>query len=804
MDLLEHEKKHIGYLLENAAECSLFLKKDNSFPLSKPCKIALYGNGARNTIKGGTGSGDVASRFFSTVEEGLTKAGFEVVTTDWLNKYDEISKSHKKLYIKETKKAAHKAHILPVIFSMGYFDYERDYDLECNHEADACIYVLSRNSGEGNDRRNIPGDVKLSGKELEDIMHLNGKYQKFLLVLNVGGVVDLSHVMSVKNILLLSQLGVVTGDVLANIVLGKANPSGRLTTTWANPRRYPTYKNFGDLHDTYYKEGIYVGYRYFTTVDERVLFPFGYGLSYSTFSTNVTDVSLNGSIAHIEAEVKNTSEYPGKEVVQVYISKPNEYIDNPYVELCGYAKTKVIEKDGTDKVSIDVDITKFACFDTTRACYLLPPGKYVIRVGKNCENLNPVMVININKEVIVSKLENKCGKPGFEDDIYKVELTDDLSKVPQFDLDVSSIKTEEVIYTKNVYKHPLVTGLTNNQLIDLCLGQHGTGIAAIIGESSKHVIGGAGETCLNIPEIKEYLAMADGPAGIRLIQTYGVDKKGVYNLTTDPMMLKTVDFLPKIAAPFILPPKNRHGEIHHQYSTALPIGTALAQSFNDEFVKECGNIAAEEMELFNVDLWLAPALNIHRNILCGRNFEYFSEDPFLSGKMAANITKGVQSHKGRGVTIKHLACNNQELNRNNNNSHVSERALREIYLKGFEICVKDSDPLAIMTSYNLLNGIHTSESYELINDILRCEWGYNGLVMSDWIQSGRSFCWRSKYPAPYAYKNILAGNDLTMPGAPADVRNIKKALKKHKISREDLEISASRVYHSMLKQKSVD
>lgn len=206
------------------------------------------------------------------------------------------------------------------------------------------------------------------------------------------------------------------------------------------------------------------------------------------------------------------------------------------------------------------------------------------------------------------------------------------------------------------------------------------------------------------------------------------------------------------------------------------------------------------MEYFGIDLWLAPALNIHRNIFGGRNFEYFSEDPYLSGMTAAAITRGVQKVKGRGVTIKHFVANNQELNRNNNNSQISQRALREIYLKDFEICIKEADPKAIMTSYNLLNGVHTSESYELCNDILRCEWNYQGLIMTDWIASGRKFCKKSKYPSPYASNNILAGNDLTMPGSYKDYQDIMKALKKGKLSTKDLLHSASRIYRSIEKK----
>ena len=202
MELLDYEKKHISYLRENAYECCLFLKRDNEFPLASPCKICLIGNGARNTIKGGTGSGDVISRSFKSIEQTLTDNDFIISSSEWLDKYDEFKRSTKKSYIKDCKRLARKNHILIPAYSMGFFEEEKDYDFNCDYDGDACIYVLSRNSGEGNDRRNIKGDVKLSNREVKDIIYLNNKFKKFMLVLNVGGVVDLSEIMEVRNILL--------------------------------------------------------------------------------------------------------------------------------------------------------------------------------------------------------------------------------------------------------------------------------------------------------------------------------------------------------------------------------------------------------------------------------------------------------------------------------------------------------------------------------------------------------------------------------------------------------------------------
>ena len=801
MELLDYEKKHIEYLKNNASECALFLKRNNEFPLNKPCSLVLVGNGARATIKGGTGSGDVASRFFKSIEGALTDDGFNITSIEWLDKYDEFKKSTKKDYIKDCKKEARIAHILAPIYSMGFFEEEKNYDFLPNYEGDACVYVLARNSGEGNDRRCIKGDVKLSDREVKDILYLNNKFKKFMLVLNVGGVVDLSPVMDVSNILLLSQLGVVTGEVFSGILLGKYNPSGKLTTTWAKPEEYPFFSEFGDRDDTYYKEGIYVGYRYFASLGKDVLFPFGFGLSYTDFEIETVDVKLNETQLDVSYKVKNIGAFSGKEVIQIYATKPNDLLDNPSLELACYKKTKELAPNEIETGHILIDITKLSSYDEARALTILQQGLYLIRIGSSsCDN-KIIAKIRIEKEIVLEKLNNKCQNKDLE--LFIPDRKDEIipSDVKEFVISDLNIEPLVIEYKKDEYIDPLINTLDDDSLARVTTGYYQNGFAAIVGSSCKNIVGGAGETVLSVPEIKHSLTMADGPAGIRITQKYCIDKKGVHSLTLDPFMEKLMDFLPGIARPFIKPKKNYKGEIHYQYTTAIPIGTALAQSFNDEFVESCGELVAEEMKMFNVDLWLAPALNIHRNILCGRNFEYYSEDPYLSGRISIAMVKGVEKDKSLGVTIKHFACNNQEFNRNNNNSHVSERALREIYLKGFEMCIKEANPKAIMTSYNLLNGVHTSESFELINDILRCEWGYPGLVMTDWIATGRSFCKKSVYPAPYASNNILAGNDLTMSGCPKDHKDIMKALKSGKLSRNDLIYSASRIYRSILKQK---
>ena len=310
----------------------------------------------------------------------------------------------------------------------------------------------------------------------------------------------------------------------------------------------------------------------------------------------------------------------------------------------------------------------------------------------------------------------------------------------------------------------------------------------------------AGSTSMNIEGINNYLTMADGPAGLRITKIYGTDSKSYYRLSKDPVPTSSYSYYKKqkkISLSKEIENKidySKYSKIIYQYTTALPIATALAQSFNEEFARECGDIIGKEMKIFKINLWLAPAMNIHRNIMCGRNFEYYSEDPLLSGKMGAAITKGVQSHKNRGTTLKHFAGNNQEFNRLNNNSKMSERALREIYLKGFQIAIEESQPHALMTSYNLINGKHTSHNSELLINVLRSEWNFKGLVMTDWSSTDYRDFKISKYPDQNSFEIIKGGVNIMMPGSEKDYNLLIKKIGDKSLSRDDLLRCANKVY----------
>ena len=803
MELFDYEKEHIGLLRDSLAECTLFLRQNGAFPLEAPGRIAAYGNGVRHTVKGGTGSGEVNSRYSVNVEQGLKGAGFTITTGRWLDAFDQVEQDAQKAFVKEIKERAKKKHTMAILEGMGAVMPQPEYDLPLDGEGDTAIYVLSRISGEGNDREPIPGDIRLTDSEAKTILALDAKYEKFMLVLNVGGVVDLTPVKEVSNILVLSQLGVETGSVLADILLGRANPSGKLTTTWASWEDYCREGEFGDINDTRYKEGIYVGYRYFDTVGKKPLFPFGYGLSYTSFDIAVTGAAAEGDTIRIKAAVSNTGARAGREVVQVYVSAPAGRLDKPYQDLAAFAKTDLLEPGASQELTISFSLRDCASYDAQKESYVLEAGSYVVRVGNSSDHTQPAALVDLDGEAVVTKARNCLGETDFEDwkpSGSETAAAEELSDITRISVAAADIETVTVSYDQEREIDPRVKDLTVEELAYLNVGAFNpkAGALSVIGNAATNVAGAAGETTGVLKE-KGFpvLVMSDGPAGLRLAKEFYRDEKGAHGIGSSMVPESFLPFLPAPAR-FIMnliggSGKPKKGQkVEYQYATAIPIGTAIAQSFNLPLAESYGSIVGDEMERFGVHLWLAPALNIHRDIRCGRNFEYYSEDPLISGKTAAAITRGVQRHPGCGTTIKHYAANNQEKNRYCNNSIVSERAMREIYLKGFGICVRESQPHALMTSYNLLNGVHTSEHRGLIEDILRCEYGFKGIVMTDWIVDMAQDK-QSLHRMPIAAEIAKAGGDLVMPGSKGDFDSIVKAAKSGELELKQLQINATRV-----------
>ena len=704
----------------------------------------------------------------------------------------------KKDFIKQIKLEAKEKGMSAPVYSVGHSCPEFEHNLSVkDYEGDICLYILSRTSGEGADRHQIKGDVFLTDKEIEDILYLNERYEKFMLVLNVPGVVDLSPVMNVRNIYLLSQLGLVTSSILVNVILGKYHPSGKLSTSWARPLDYPNIDEFGDRDNTRYLEGIYVGYRYFESVNISPLFPFGYGLSYSAFTLKVTGYNINGDNVNLKVNVHNDSNCPGKEVVQVYLGIQSN-IDCPRRVLVGFNKTIEILPHESFDIEFSFKLSEFPIFNTLESRYELPRGTYLIEVGNSSRDVTPVLKIKLDSDVVIKEVNRIEPNLDFVDYIPSIKNNFDDIKVPIESINKSSFNESKVMYF-NKYKveiPELIKSLSLKELIFLNLGDYKTGLAGVIGQSGSLAPGAAGETSLRVKSIKSALCMADGPAGLRLVSEYLINKHGTYNLTDDSILSGVKDYLPGFFVKLLDPKRNRKkkGSVIYQYTTAIPIATAIAQSFSKETTSIIGRLVKEEMEIYDIDTWLAPAMNIHRNILCGRNFEYYSEDPYLTGEIASAMVKAIQSNPLKMCTIKHFICNNQETNRFNSNSMVSIRALREIYLPGYARAIKHSKPAAIMTSYNLLNGVHTSESKDLLINILRCELQYKGLIMTDWITTGQINDKSSIHPPKRVSSDLANGVNICMPGSKKDIKDIKKALKEMTLTIEDLQNNAAIVY----------
>ncbi len=827
------ETEHTELVRKVAPECTLFLKREDDTLPVKPGKVALYGSGARKTIKGGTGSGDVNVRHYVTIEEGLENAGFEITSRAWMDAYDKVVADARVAFIERVKKEAAELGINAIMYGMGKKMPEPEYEIGMDAEGDLAVYVLSRNSGEGVDRSIEEGDINLSETEIRDILHCCRKYEKFVLVLNVGGMVNLEPVGEVKNVLLLGQLGLPIGDVLADILTGKSYPSGKLAMTWAPIDKYPSTRGFGDMDDTVYTEGIYVGYRYFNTAKVTPTFPFGFGLSYTEFEIGEAAVTADEREVTVKVSVKNIGSHTGKEVVEVYVSKPSVKLDQPYQDLMDFAKTEELQPGETAEVVLTYRTTDMSSYDEESASYVLEAGNYIVRVGNSSASTKACAVLELDETAVVKKCKNICPGavlPEFKINAEKEEKTED---VPVYKLTSAKIETVEVAYSKEQQELPktkectwkdvktgkaslddFVGNLTNEQLAYLSIGcyEDNEGMGSMIGAAAKSVAGAAGETCQRLEELGvPTLCMADGPAGIRVCTEYKVvngKPKGMDNPLAGMMEFMDEEQFQMMAS---MEPKPTQEEldapINYTYCTAIPIGTALAQSFNVKACEELGAMVGKEMEQFGIHLWLAPAMNIQRSPLCGRNFEYYSEDPVVSGNIAAAVTLGVQSHKGSGTTIKHFVLNNQETNRMVSNSIASERAMREIYLRNFEICIEKSSPETVMSSYNLVNGEHANNSKDIQTYVLRDEWGYEGTVMTDWYAVGgmisQSGGRTDKYPAGSASGCIHAGNDITMPGMKADFDDMMNALEnkdaKYPITRAELQVTAKRVLNTVLR-----
>lgn len=786
----ERERENLQVAYRAACEGVVLLKNDGALPFATKT-VALYGPGASMTIKGGTGSGEVNERHSVTVLEGLKNRGFTIATEKWLADFEAFYAEAKAAYQVEKRKRLNLLNLKNIMQML--FDNFRTPDGPAitdeylSTDTDSCIYVLSRQAGEGGDRKAEKGDYLLTDEEVEAIRVCAGHYEKFVLVINSGSGMDLSALDGIEGInaiLYISQLGTEGGNAVADILSGEVNPSGRLADTWAY--RYediPFAMEYGslngDLENEYYKEGIFVGYRYFDSFGIEPRYPFGYGLSYTDFAICCTDVKADGTVVSLKAAVTNTGNRAGKQVVQLYVSAPEEGLNKEYQSLAAFAKTAQLEPGQTEELELTFDLRELASYRERDGAFILDSGDYVLRLGDSSRNTCPVAVLALEKETVVSWHANICP---IQEHMHLKELQAPARArevlepgLPRIVLDCAVAPVAYTYEERPLYPddrtRAFVEKLTDEEMVDIVVG------VGMFGAKNRFDLpGSVGNTTSKFWDRGlTNVALCDGPAGLRIQKHSTVDKKG--KIKPVEMAMSIFEAAPGFVKK-LMTGNPRKEQSLYQFTTAFPVTAALAQSWNAGLLQEVGHAIYREMKEYGCTYWLAPAVNIHRNPLCGRNFEYYSEDPRLTGLLAAAVTRGVQAEPGFYVTVKHFACNNQEDNRNFVSSNLSERALREIYLRAFEYPVRKGGAKAIMTSYNRLNGVYTPNSHDLCTRVLRCEWGFEGVVMTDWFST-------NKGQAGSALA-IGAGNDLIMPGGGSFKKDILMGLKDGSLAREDL------------------
>lgn len=735
------------YARRCAAEGCVLLKNDGTLPLQKEKPVAVFGRCQLDWFYVGYGSGgDVHPPYRVNLMEGLASAGV-VVDKELAKVYDEWCNS-------EDNKAYHGwwGH-WPM--SHPEMPIEKELVLEAAKCCDTAIVVIGRAAGEDRENTLTQGSYYLTEQEMDMLDKVTTAFTHTVVLMNIGNIIDMSWVENygdkISSLLYVWQGGMESGNAIADVLTGAVNPCGKLADTIArNYEDYPSSSNFGGKEYNEYKEDIYVGYRHFETyAKEKVLYPFGYGLSYTSFQTNpVAFVSENG-VYKITVEVENTGTFAGREVVMAWCKAPQGKLGKPAKTLVAYAKTKEIQSWEKDIVQLIFDDKCFASYDDMgktlyKNAFVLEQGEYHFYVGEEHAGS-----ISLAETKCIEQCESACNK--------SVDLRQRiLERLPEeisFTGD-QGYRFADVAQGK-VSLEAFIAQLDDKELEALTRGEGAMG-------SGLGVAGNAGAFGGVIPSLREKgvppIITADGPAGLRL----------------------------------------------KRFTALLPCGTGLACTFDDALVENLFVQVGKEMQKHDLDVVLSPGMNIHRNPLCGRNFEYFSEDPLLTGKIAAAVVRGVQS-QGGSCCPKHFACNNQETKRNTNDSRLSERALREIYLRGFEICIKESQPNVLMTSYNKINGVWSHYNYDLVTTILRKEWEYDGVVITDW--------WMQKSASPEfpkmkdnAYR-VRAQVDVLMPGNMGHVSKkyssdgtlLKTIDKPDGITRGELQRTAKNVLKLMLK-----
>lgn len=727
---------------KSAAEGCVLLKNNGVLPLKENQTVAVFGRCQADTFYVGYGSGgDVHPPRKVSVLDGLRECESIRIEEELASVYE--TWCHKKENIADPGKEWGK---------WPYFYPEmpltEELVLKSARKTDTAIVIIGRAAGEERENFLGEGSYYLTKEEKNMLALVTGTFKDTILILNCGNIIDMSFTLEYKfsAVLMMWLGGMEAGNAVADILSGKENPSGKLNDTIAlQYEDYPSAASFGNKEFNNYEEDIFVGYRYFETfAKDKILYSFGYGLSYTTFDVMPLFYNGNGSDESFEVVVRvtNTGKRAGKEVVQLYMEAPQGILGREKRSLLAFQKTELLAPETSQDLVFTIPLEQLAAFDDTgktgyRNSYVLEKGDYWYFIGVS-DNNGHLVYRNaggsaVKQTKVFRQLEEICPVQKEFERLMPVEEGNSIKKgvetVPKGTVNMKNrilnSLPEEIPYTGdkgihfddvkngNVPLETFLAQLTDEELETLTRGEGPMDCPSGVGGNTG-VYGGF------YPSLQKkgvpVIVTADGPAGLRI----------------------------------------------KRYTSLLPCGTALACTWNEELVEKLFEKMAEELERFDVDILLSPGLNIHRNPLCGRNFEYYSEDPYISGKMAAAAVRGIQS-LGRSACPKHFACNNQEVNRHHNDSVVSARALREIYLRGFEICVKEGNPKNIMMSYNKVNGVWSHYNFDLAKTVLRGEWNYTGVIITDW--------WMQKSYSPEfpllrdnAYR-VRSCVDVLMPGS---------------------------------------
>ncbi|MDO4847529.1 MAG: glycoside hydrolase family 3 C-terminal domain-containing protein [Clostridiaceae bacterium] len=729
---------------QSACEGAVLLKNDGLLPFDKGTKLSLFSRVSEAWFFRGVGSGGTVR---CKDERNLTVAVRECEGLELNEELAEIySRFNKENPVEQ----------IDEVFNLDEMEVTFEIAKRAAEISDAAVVTIGRHCGEGHEGAAEKGCYYLTDKEIRMLRNVCDAFDKVAVIINCCAIIDMSEFEKLGDkigaIMYVWLGGNQPGDAVCDMLSGKVSPSGKLVDTIAHGYTdYPSSANFGGRNFNYYKEDIYVGYRYFETfAKDKVAYPFGFGLTYTEFEySDISAASAEGGF-DVSVTVKNVGSFPAKETAQVYLEKPCGKLGNPSRSLVAFGKTKELAPNESETLTMFVSDYQLTSYDDSGVtgypfAYVTEQGEYNFYVGKNVRDAEKAFSYYQEKTELFVQL-TQAGAPQQDFDVICAEekdgkrvmatrpvttrqyslrqrILDNLPEAVPFTGD-RGIKLKDVKDGKNTLDE-FVAQLTVDELDLLTRGDYHT-------EENLKPYGGAGGfggvTKELIAKGVPLTITCDGPAGV------------------------TLDY----------------------ESSLIPSATLLACTYNEQLVEKLHCAVAEELKERLADVFLAPALNIHRNPICGRNFEYYSEDPLISGRMAAAAVRGSQS-LGGSACIKHFACNNQEYNRTRNDSRLSERALREIYLKGFEIAVKESEPKNLMTSYNLINGVWGHYNYDLVTVILRGEWGYKGSVMTDWfIQYYESPDFENIWNNAY---RIRGGIDLYMPGAQwQDRDNIDKSI----------------------------